>query len=54
MNEAVKVYSNAIFQLGIEEHQLDAIHQDLKSCADIFNAEPEFLTILSSPIVSNK
>lgn len=54
MNEAVKVYSNAIFQLGIEEHQLDAIHQDLKSCADIFNDEPEFLTILSSPIVSNK
>lgn len=54
MSETVKVYSNALFQLSVEEGLLDVIHEDLKSCADIFKGEPEFLTILSSPIISNK
>jgi F-type H+-transporting ATPase subunit delta len=52
MSNAVKVYSNALFQLSIEENLLDTIHSDLKSCADIFSSEPEFLKILSSPVIS--
>ncbi|MCD7800174.1 MAG: ATP synthase F1 subunit delta [Ruminococcus sp.] len=54
MSETVKVYSNAIFQLSVEENLLDVVNQDLKFCADIIKEQPQFLAILSSPIVSNK
>lgn len=54
MSETVKVYSDALFQLSLEENLLDVIHDNLKSCADIFNSEPEFLKILSSPIISSQ
>jgi F-type H+-transporting ATPase subunit delta len=53
MSETVKVYADALFQLSVEENLLEVVQQDLKSCADILKGEPEFLTILSSPIISN-
>lgn len=54
MSEAIKVYSNAIFQLGMEENLLEDIHNELKIFADIFKSEPEFLKILSSPMISTQ
>jgi F-type H+-transporting ATPase subunit delta len=38
----------------MEEDLLDTIHSDLKSCVNILSGEPEFLKILSSPVVSIK
>lgn len=54
MSDVIKVYSNALFQLGVEENSLDAIYEDLIQCSDIFKSQEEFLKILSSPIVSTK
>lgn len=54
MNEVTKVYSNALFQLGVEENLLDTINNDLKDCVKVFELEPEFLKVLSSPIITNK
>jgi len=54
MSEAIKVYSNALFQLSTEENILDEVNNTLKQCADIFKNEPEFVKLLSSPIITGK
>lgn len=52
MNEVIKVYSDALFQLSKEENLLDTIYEDLTECSKIFKSQDEFLKILSSPIVT--
>jgi F-type H+-transporting ATPase subunit delta len=41
-----------MFQLAVEEGVLTDVNRDLKLCAYAFKSEPEYLKILSSPVVS--
>lgn len=51
MSDVVKVYSNALFELSVEENLLEEVHTDLVQISEIFKSQGEFLKILSSPIV---
>ncbi|MGN1411746.1 MAG: ATP synthase F1 subunit delta [Oscillospiraceae bacterium] len=51
MSDVIKVYSNALFQLSVEENLLEEVHTDLVQISTIFKSQDEFLKILSSPIV---
>lgn len=54
MNDVIKVYSNALFQLSIEEKLLNEVNSDLTQISKIFQSQEEFLKILSSPIVDTQ
>ncbi len=44
-------YAKAIFELGIEERQLDALSTQISSMADAYRASPQLATVLENPLV---
>jgi F-type H+-transporting ATPase subunit delta len=54
MSDIVKVYSNAMFQLSVEENVLNEVQTDLSQIAEVFKSQEEFLKLLSSPVVTAK
>jgi len=46
-------YARAIFELGIEEHQLESLTKQVTAFANTYAASDELATLLENPIVSN-
>lgn len=46
-----KLYSQALFELGLELGNNDEIHKDLNECRKIFDDYPDFAKILASPSI---
>ncbi len=47
-----KIYSEAVFELGIECNNLDSLYGELTEIVKIFDACPEFSKLLSAPTIS--
>ncbi len=48
-----KLYSQALFEIGIENNTLDELNNDMIQCRAIFEQNPELIKLLSSPIITN-
>lgn len=46
---AEKIYGDALFQSALEENRLDEVRAQLETLARVFEAEPQFLTMMDSP-----
>lgn len=48
-----KLYSQALFEIGIESNTLDEINNDMAQCKAVFDENPELVKILASPVITN-
>lgn len=48
-----KLYSQALFELALENNTLDEIDNDMKQCRTIFEDNPELIKLLASPVITN-
>lgn len=48
------LYSQALFEIGLENNSLDELGSDIKQCKDIFEENPELVKLLDSPIITNE
>lgn len=55
MSEAAvaKRYARAIFELGVEAHQLESLTKQVTAFANAYSASDELATLLENPIVSS-
>lgn len=49
--DAAKLYSQALFELCLENSNLDEVYNDLNQCRKIFDENPDFIELLYSPLV---
>ena len=49
-----KVYSEAVFQLGLEENNLDLLYSEIVQLSDILNENAELTKLLSAPTISTE
>lgn len=55
MAELVQVtYANSLFDVALNKGLQGEIKEELLALKDIFNAQPEFVKLLSSPVISNE
>lgn len=48
-----KLYSQALFEIALENNNLDELNSDLNQCRTIFEENPELVKILASPIITD-
>lgn len=46
------VYSDALFEVAIEENKLDLLYQELQEITDLFKAHPAFFELFKTPKIS--
>ena len=46
------VYSDALFEVAIEENKVDQLYQELQEIADLFKSYPEFFELFKTPKIS--
>lgn len=47
-----KLYSQALFEIGLENDSLDEFGRDMVQCRTVFEENPELTKLLSSPIIT--
>lgn len=47
-----KVYSQALFEIGLEQNCLDDLGLDMSQCRTVFEENPELLKLLGSPVIT--
>lgn len=47
-----KLYSQALFEIGIENNTLDELNDDMMQCRAVFEENPELVKLLASPIIT--
>lgn len=48
-----KLYSEALFEIGLENNNLDELNDDIKQCRNVFEENPELVKLLASPVITN-
>lgn len=48
-----KLYSEALFEIGVENNSLDEFNSDVEQCRKVFEDNPELVKILNSPVITN-
>ena len=48
---AENIYGDALFQSAVEENQLDEVKKQIDTLAAVFQAEPQFLSMMDSPAI---
>lgn len=48
-----KLYSQALFEIGLENNDLVTLEQDMTQCNTVFEENPELVKLLNSPVISN-
>lgn len=48
-----KLYSEALFEIGVENNSLDEFNSDIAQCRRVFEDNPELVSILNSPVITN-
>jgi F-type H+-transporting ATPase subunit delta len=46
-----KLYAQALFELSLEAGNLDEVYGDINQCREIFDENPELVSLLSSPVI---
>lgn len=46
-----KLYAQALFELSLEQNDLDDVYNDLMQCSKVFGDNPEFVSLLDSPVI---
>lgn len=54
MTATAKVYGESLYELASEEKREDAIKSELRAVCDIFDAEPEYVRLLSNPALTKE
>lgn len=49
-----KLYSEALFEIGLENNNLDELNDDIKQCRSVFEKNPELVKLLASPVITNE
>lgn len=49
-----KVYSRALFELGIENNSLDELYSELMGISDIIYNNPDLIKFLSAPVINQE
>lgn len=47
-----KLYSQALFEIGMENSRLEELDSDMSQCRTVFEENPELLKLLNSPIIT--
>lgn len=45
------LYAEALFELSLEQNELEKVYNDLTECSKVFEDHPDFVTLLDSPVV---
>lgn len=48
-----KLYSEALYEIGLENNNLDELNNDVKQCRTVFEENPELVKLLASPVITN-
>lgn len=48
-----KLYSEALYEIGLENNNLDELNNDVKQCRIVFEENPELVKLLGSPVITN-
>lgn len=48
-----KLYSEALYEIGLENNNLDELNNDVKQCRTVFEENPELVKLLGSPVITN-
>ncbi len=54
MNHSASIYAKSLYDLAVEENVATQILREMDSICEILKAEPDFVTLLSSPSVSKE
>lgn len=46
-----KLYAQALFELSLEQNDLTEVYNDLTECSKIFEDNPDFVSLLDSPVL---
>ncbi len=46
-----KLYAQALFELSLEQNDLTEVYNDLTECSKIFDDNPDFVSLLDSPVI---
>lgn len=52
MNSLTSVYASSLFSLALDENKIDIIMEELNELSAVFSENPEYLSLLDSPIVN--
>ncbi len=47
-----KLYSQVLFEIGIENDNLNELNSDLEQCRTVFEENPDLVKILASPVIT--
>lgn len=47
-----KLYSQALFEIGLENSSLDVLSEDMAQCRAVFEDNPELVKLLGSPVIT--
>lgn len=51
---AEKIYAQALFELGLENNDLDSVYSEVRELAGIFESNPELMKIYAAPTVTGE